>query len=145
MPFFPRRLLETVGSQILLSVAFSLMFHFGIIPQIIGTVTLAMVLCLLIYFVFLFVCLKGYLLSVGNLKKYFTVNLTVVAILALLSISFAALDIEPLFTWLFFPVKVFTIKLSTIKVVSATVISFLYFAFTALMPFFVRIPPDFDK
>ena len=56
----------------------------------------------------------------------------------------AVINVEPIFTWLYFPFKLFVIRNEAPKWLSATLIGAGYIGATVLVPLFVRMPPSDD-
>lgn len=137
MPFILRRMLETVGTQLILSLIFSSLFHFGVLEQTKGMIAMIMSLCILLNLAFLFVCLKGYFVSVDNIKYYFLVNFSVLFVLCAGAITLAALNVEPLYTFLFFSFKFLSVVFSISKIVSAIISSVFLFVYVVIAPFFM--------
>ena len=139
MPFLFRRMLETIGFQFLLSLIFSTPFHFGWLPQKVGPIMIAMLLCITLNLIFFFICLKGYLVSVEDIKCYFITNYLVLFILCTGAVALAIFNVEPLYSFLFFPFQVLNLISECSKAVAAILSSVFLFAFVAIAPFFMEI------
>ncbi len=136
MPTVVKRLAETIGVHFALSACFAAVFAFGLLPQTLTTISLSMLGFLCIYWQFQIKCLKEYRLSTCSIKKYFLVNFTMMSILVIIGLCLAIFDVEPLYTWLFFPFKLFTIIFDAAKWLSAAIIGAVYLGITALIPVF---------
>ncbi len=139
-----RRLVEIIGVHFALSACFAAVFALGFLPQIGGIASLAMLCCMCVYWYFQLKCLKGHLLYTCDVTEYFIVNVTAMALLAVSGLILAVLNVEPIFTWIFFPFKLFVIRNEAPKWLSAALIGAAYLGVTVLVPMFVRIPPSID-
>ncbi len=140
MPFLPRRILETFLAEGAISAAFTFLFRTAVLLSTRNTVIAAMLLALVINFILLFIFCRGYILSIRKLKIYYRVNMTVMVILTAVSVAVAYIDIEPIFTWAFFPFKLFYFWLGLDKALSALAVGGMFILVTALIPLFVRKP-----
>ncbi len=141
MRFLRIRLMETLGTEIILSVICSVLFYLGILEQTIRTCSLVMFLCAVLNIVRLVVDLKRYCRHSRTGKRgYYKTNLTVVGVVAVLSLTLSGFNAEPLFTWLFFPFKLLYIRFGVPKLVSALVLNVVYVVVTVCMPIFIKLP-----
>ncbi|MBR5539191.1 MAG: hypothetical protein IKU61_04760 [Clostridia bacterium] len=102
--------------------------------QRVGFVAIMMLVCILLNLVYLYICLEGYIVSVEDLKSYFLVNFLVIAILCAGAITMAVLNVEPLYTFLFFPFKFFNAVFRMSKTASAIISSVFLFVYVAVAP-----------
>lgn len=103
--YFGKRLVELFFSEIALSALVTLLFEARIIPVMTSTALIFSGVVLVIVAVFWFFCLREYYFAVAGHKMYYKTNLVVLGIFFVISMVFAAFDLEPLFTWLFLPCK----------------------------------------
>ena len=139
-----RRLVEIIGVHFALSAGFAAVFALGYLPQVGGIASLAMIGCMCVYWYFQLKCLKGHLLYTCDVTEYFIINVTAVSLLVVSGVVLAIANAEPIFTWLYFPFKLFVIRNEAPKWLSAALIGAGYIGATVLVPMFVRIPPSDD-
>lgn len=105
MRYFGKRLVELFFSEIALSALVTLLFETGIIPVMTSTALIFSGAVLVVVAAFWFFCLRDYYFAVAGHKMYYKTNLVVLGIFFIISMGFAAFNLEPLFTWLFLPCK----------------------------------------
>ena len=141
MRFLRIRLMETLGTEIIVSAICSVLFYFGILEQTVRICSLVMFLCAVLNIVRLVLDLKRYCRHSRTKKKgYYKTNLTVVLIVMVLTLVLSGFNIEPLFTWLFFPFKLLYIRFGVPKLVSALALNAVYALVTVIMPVFIKLP-----
>ena len=133
MPFFKRRFFEYVLAQMVPSVIFTYLFTHNLIAQTYAACVIVCTVCIVGNMAFQFMCLEDYLYSRESYKEYYRVNLTVFLIYAVVGTLLAYINIEPLYTYLFMPYKLFTF-FNVSKVTSNVVINLLMIVLVFLVP-----------
>ena len=105
MRYFGKRLVELFFSEIALSALVTLLFETGIILVMTSTALIFSGAVLVVVAAFWLFCLRDYYFAVAGHKMYYKTNLVVLGIFFIISMGFAAFNLEPLFTWLFLPCK----------------------------------------
>ncbi len=140
MRFLGVRLKETLIFQCVSSFIASAVFYFGILEQTVKGCSFVMLLLIIINGAQMFMDLMQYrMLSGARRKEYYKVNFTVVGVMTALACILAGFNIEPVFTWLFFPFKVLNIFIEAPKVVSALSVGAVFAVITAIVPLVVKV------
>ena len=140
MRFFGIRFKETLLTQFIVSVIASAVFHFDILEQTKKGCAYVMLLCIVINGVKLFLDLKGYRLFSGvHRREFYKVNFTVTGIMTAVAVIMAKLNLEPVYTWLFFPFKILYTLWGLPKSVSAFLVGAVFIIITAVVPFIVKV------
>lgn len=140
MRFLGVRLKETLIFQCVSSIIASAVFYFGILEQTVKGCSFIMLLLIIINGAQMFADLKKYRLFSGvRRQEFYKVNFTVIIVLTVLAGGFAWFNAEPVFTWLFFPFKIFNILLKAPKVLSVLAVSTILAIITAIVPYVVKV------
>ncbi len=132
MRFLYRRFIEYFASEIALSLVGTFFLSF-IVKKVTGAMAICvMLLCLLINIIYIYRCLMSHIFCASR-KQYFRVNLKVFLVFAAINLVMARLNLEPFYTWLFLPYKIFTI-IGAGKVFSAVVINLIMLFFILIVP-----------
>lgn len=101
-----RRTSEIIGVEILISVLATLLYYTGFYSSlpIIFLTTLGLTV---VYLVWTVLCLYRFRCNVNGKKRYYVVNLPIYAVLFAGAIVTGCLDVEPVYTFLFMPFKLF--------------------------------------
>lgn len=134
MPFLKLRVIETFIITVILSLIVSGLFYYNIFEMTRGNCAAAIIICLAVNIVLQYVCHRRHLLTVFLLHIYYRVNITAVLIVSLAALFLACFNIEPLFTFLFSPYKLWNIACGFSKVQSVLTTSGIYLAVTLITP-----------
>lgn len=131
MRFLHRRFSEYFASEIALSIVGTFFLNF-IVKKITGAMAICvMLLCLVLNIICIYRCLMSHIYRAGK-KKYLNVNLKVFLVFAAINLVMARLNLEPFYTWLFLPYKIFTI-LGAGKVFSAVIVNLIMLFFILIV------------
>ena len=133
MPFFYKRLVEVFFYEILISVIAVKIIDWKVIPETYTSCIRLIVVCLLVLLVPTWHSLADYLLGIRRIKTYFRVNGAVYCIMTAVVMLLANYNVEPVYTYLFFPYKLLFYA-GFDKVFSAMVVSIINFVMVFLMP-----------
>lgn len=142
MNYLERRIYETLQYHMVFSIIFAGLFYFGVLPQSYGVSVAMLCLCAIIDIVLvIFFSSIYYKYSEEDILLYYKTNL--LALLALVgpAILFSLIDlvlnVEPVYTFLFFPFKIGMIAVGMSKLCSAMSFSAVLILIVLLIPLFV--------
>lgn len=134
MPFLKLRVIETFVITFILSLIVSGLFYYNVFEMTRGNCAAAIIICLAVNILLHYLCHRRHLLTVFLLHIYYRVNITAVLIVSLAALLLACFNIEPLFTFLFSPYKLWNIACGFSKVQSVLTTSGIYLAVTLITP-----------
>jgi len=133
MPYFGRCMRGFVLLQLMISFVFVKMIDFNLIAKTFLSTGHTMMLCAGVYLAFLIPVLVKYMFVVRDFKAYYRVNVTSYLIISVPACILAALDAEPLYTYLFVQYKLFFV-MGADKLASAICYSFINLAVICAIP-----------
>ncbi len=132
-PFFAKRLIEVFFYEIIISFLAVKLIDWHVLPETYSVSIKLIIGCILILLIPTWNSLADYLLGVRRMKVYLKVNILVYLILSGVAVGMAYFDLEPYYTYLFFPYKLLYFA-GFDKVFSASVVSLVNFVMVFLMP-----------
>lgn len=133
MPFLFRRIAESFFIEIVVSLIAVMLIRFRVFPKDYSVSIKLIIISLGIIGVGNWVYLADFLLGIRNIGVYFRVNMTVYAVMSLVVIIMSHFELEPAYTYLFFPYKLLFYA-GFDKTLSAIVVSMINFVMCLLMP-----------
>ena len=142
MNYLERRIHETLMYHMIFSIIFAGLFYFGVLPQSYRLSVFMLGLCSMIDIVLVtFFSSIYYKYSKEDILLYYKTNLlallTLVGPAILFSLIDLVLNVEPVYTFLFFPFKIGMISIGMSKLCSAISFSVLLILIVLLIPLFV--------
>lgn len=129
MPYLFRRIGEVFGFEFLISIAIGVLGAVHIIPR---TAFMGSVLAfaqIVLNLVFQFFCLRAYLRRFKNMRGiYYSTNLFAAMLFTMAAVLLALLDIEPIYAYLFMPMKLFYYVAGIDKFLSAIAVGLIFAA-----------------
>ena len=143
MIYLERRIYETLTYHIIASFVVSSLFYFGVLPQGYRLSVLMLGLTALVDIIaVVFFTAIYYKYTNEDTKIFYKTNLLAVSSLIVCATLLALLDsvvsIEPIYTFLFFPVKLGMIAIGMSKIVSAFTFGIVLLFVAAVTPLFLR-------
>ena len=138
MPFLIKRFIEYFLPEVILSAVFALLFNMNILLQTRALVSVVTSVILIISTWYQIYCLKEYLKFVNDITPYLKTNLIVFMIFAVLNLTLAYFNVEPIYTFLFLPYKL-GMLLGLSKLSSAAIINGIMLLIILIVPY--TVPP----
>lgn len=129
MPYLLRRIGEVFGFEILVSMIISVLGAARIIPSTAITGGIMAFIQIVLNLAFQFFCLRVYCSSFRNLRGvYYRTNLFAAMVFIMAAAVLALSGVEPLYTYLFMPMKFFCYVAGMDKFLSAIIVGLIYVA-----------------
>ncbi|MBR5155093.1 MAG: hypothetical protein IKW62_01240 [Clostridia bacterium] len=136
MRTFCKRLVQYFTSEIVLA-ALTTFILTVILKKVTGTIALgSMFICLAIHFLYILRLLRLQR-KYTKKKRYYKINISVFLIFATVNLVMAYFNLEPVYTYLFLPYKMFTL-LGETKLGSAFIVNLIMLVMICIVPWIYR-------
>lgn len=137
MPFFSKRLLETILPQVIISVVLVMIID-NFLPNSTRETYFILILIALVFYIILQVRnMLGYWFAFPDMETFYKTNFAAYGVLFLINMIMVVPDTGPVYTWLFLPYKLFVMA-GIYKTVSAFLVHLILAAVIAVTPFLAK-------